>query len=99
MAGLKKREGLAKPEPESCDEIQRATDRALVVQALDGNSSLLREVRAALARIHDGSYGQCLQCEDHISSKRVTAIPWASQCIKCQEEADREYAAIPRSSL
>jgi len=93
IAKLKKREGLeAEPEAEFFDEIQRAADRALVIQALDRNSSLLREVRAALARIDDGGYGQCLQCEDTISPNRLAAIPWASLCVKCQEEVDRECA-------
>jgi DnaK suppressor protein len=96
MAGLKNREGLeAEPEAEFCDEIQRAADRALLIQTLDRSSSLLREVRAALARIHDGSYGQCLHCEEPISPKRLAAVPWASLCIRCQEEADREYAGNP----
>jgi DnaK suppressor protein len=93
MAGLRNREGLeAEPEAEFCDEIQRAADRALLIQALDRNSSLLREVRAALARIDDGNYGQCLQCEDPISPKRLAVVPWAPLCLKCQEEADRECA-------
>jgi DnaK suppressor protein len=96
LAKLKNREGLeAEPEAEFFDEIQRAADRALVIQALDRNSSLLSEVRAALARIDDGGYGQCLQCEDPISPKRLAAIPWASLCIKCQEDADRECAGNP----
>jgi hypothetical protein len=42
LAKLKNREGLeAEPEAEFFDEIQRAADRALVIQALDRNSSLL----------------------------------------------------------
>jgi RNA polymerase-binding transcription factor len=96
VAELENREGLAaEAETEFCDQIQRAADRAIVIQALDRNSALLREVRAALARIGEGGYGQCLQCEDPISPKRLAAVPWASLCLKCQEEVDQERADNP----
>lgn len=59
LAGLNKRDGLtAEAEPDVFDESQRALDRALVIESLDRNSGLLREVRTALERIADGSYGR-----------------------------------------
>lgn len=91
MAGLNRRDGLAaESAPDIFDEIQLALDRALVIESLDRNSGVLRSVSAALERTQDGSYGQCLNCEEDISPKRLAAIPWAEFCIKCQEQADRE---------
>jgi DnaK suppressor protein len=49
----------------------------------------LRNVRAALARIDEGTFGVCLHCEEDISIKRLNAVPWAPYCIQCQEIADR----------
>jgi len=49
----------------------------------------LRKVKAALARMEDGSYGTCMHCEEEIGSKRLHAVPWAPFCIRCQEAADR----------
>lgn len=58
-----------------------------------GNISRLvqkrRQIREAIARIQDGSYGECLRCEEPIAEKRLKAVPWASYCIRCQEEVDR----------
>jgi RNA polymerase-binding transcription factor len=71
------------------DEIQRATERDLAIRNVDRESALLRQVKAALARIHDGSFGACIECESAISPKRLTAVPWAPRCIQCQEAADR----------
>jgi RNA polymerase-binding transcription factor DksA len=51
---------------------------------------LLRQVRAALRRVRDGSFGTCIECEWAISPKRLAAVPWASRCIQCQEAADRD---------
>jgi DnaK suppressor protein len=49
----------------------------------------LRNVRAALARIDEGTFGVCLHCEEDISIKRLNAVPWAPYCIQCQEIADK----------
>jgi DnaK suppressor protein len=74
---------------DALDEVQFAAARELRTRALERESSLLRDVRMALDRIADGSYGDCLQCEDEIGPKRLNAIPWATLCIRCQEQADR----------
>jgi DnaK suppressor protein len=49
---------------------------------------LLTSVEAALTRIHEGTFGQCLNCEHEINSKRLEAIPWVRYCITCQELID-----------
>jgi DnaK suppressor protein len=72
------------------DEIQYASERDLAIRNLDRESNLLRQVRTALRRIHDGSYGTCIDCEWVINPKRLAAVPWASRCIQCQETADRD---------
>lgn len=50
------------------------------------DTMLLREIQESLLRIDAGSYGLCLECEEPISHKRLTAIPWARHCVPCQEE-------------
>jgi DnaK suppressor protein len=74
---------------EALDAVQLMSERDLAVRSLIQDSNMLRQIRRALARIADGSYGVCLQCEEDISPKRMAALPWADFCIKCQEQADR----------
>jgi DnaK suppressor protein len=45
----------------------------------------LRQVEAAIARLNDGEYGRCVDCEQAISTRRLAAIPWAERCISCEE--------------
>ena len=40
----------------------------------------IAQVRCALARIDDGSYGMCLDCGDPIDLRRLQAVPAASLC-------------------
>jgi DnaK suppressor protein len=87
---VRNREGIAiEKSPDAFDEVQHATERELAIRNLDRESNLLRNVRAGLRRIEDGSFGVCLHCEEDISPKRLAAVPWAAFCIQCQEIADR----------
>jgi DnaK suppressor protein len=89
-AGLRNREDIAiEKTPDALDEVQLAGERELAIRNLDRESSLLRNVRTALARMDDGSYGVCMHCEEDIKPKRLEAVPWAKYCIRCQEAADR----------
>ena len=41
------------------------------------------QIRAALGRIDDGTYGVCVVCGDDIAPARLQALPFAEQCIEC----------------
>jgi DnaK suppressor protein len=86
---LRKRDGIAiEKSADEMDEIQYASERDLAIRNVDRDSVLLRQVKAALRRVREGSFGICADCESAISPKRLTAVPWAARCIQCQEAAD-----------
>src|SRR5689334_3164515 len=88
--GLRNRDDIAiEKTPDALDEVQLAGERELAIRNLDRESNLLRNVRGALARIADGSYGICMHCEEEIKPKRLDAVPFTKYCIRCQEMADR----------
>ncbi len=68
------------------DAQQQEQEQALQVNA----QSLLSEVRAALKRIDDGSYGSCVVDGEPIPEKRLEAIPWAARCVKHEAELERQ---------
>jgi len=84
--------------PDALDEVQLAGERELAIRNLDRDSNMLRQIRRALNRINDGSYGICLHCEEEISPKRIAAVPWAAYCIKCQEQVDRHEIQVDESA-
>src|SRR5580658_1985223 len=71
------------------DMTQQAAEREMATQNLHRGAALFRQLRAAMERLDDGSYGICLQCEEPISPKRLKAVPWAALCISCQETVDQ----------
>lgn len=59
-----------------------------------GNSrTLLGQVRAALRRLDDGTYGYCQRCGNPIGARRLEALPYALYDIQCQEIVERETTA------
>jgi DnaK suppressor protein len=73
------------------DQIQSETQRELAGLQMEGRAQWAREIRAALDRVADGSYGTCEHCEEPIGERRLDAVPWARMCVQCQ--AEREAAA------
>lgn len=43
----------------------------------------IQQIRRALARIADGSYGTCARCGGVITPKRLEVLPTATLCIAC----------------
>jgi RNA polymerase-binding transcription factor DksA len=56
-------------------------------QTLEGIESAslaeIGQIRLALARLAEGSYGVCTQCGGAIAPKRLEAVPTATRCIAC----------------
>ena len=50
---------------------------------------LLMMVDGALARIREGSFGECISCGKEINAKRLEAVPWTRHCIECQEKLEQ----------
>ncbi len=73
-------------EPVAKDFEERATEREgdEVLEGL-GASGLaeIRMIRAALGRIEDGVYGDCVACGEPISDERLDAVPHAARCRNC----------------
>jgi DnaK suppressor protein len=88
---MRRRDGIAiEKSADEMDEIQYASERDLAIRNADRETNLLRQVKAALQRLHDGRFGTCMECELAVSPKRLAAVPWASLCIQCQVAADRD---------
>ncbi len=49
----------------------------------------LRRIEAALKRIEDDEYGDCLHCGESIAPSRLRIDPAATLCIGCAEQAER----------
>ena len=63
-------------------------EKSYIIASMEGN--LLECLDEALDRIDEGSYGKCILCEKDINSKRLDALPYATLCIECKSEQEKE---------
>jgi RNA polymerase-binding transcription factor len=49
------------------------------------DTTTLQQVQAALRRVENGTFGQCLVDGGPIELKRLDAIPWAPYCVRHQK--------------
>ena len=59
----------------------------------------LTEVDLALARMRDGTYGECVDCGEPIAPARLMAYPTAQRCINCQGAYERKLSGPPLTAV
>ncbi|MFY0612490.1 MAG: TraR/DksA C4-type zinc finger protein [Hyphomicrobiaceae bacterium] len=62
------------------DAIQQ---QAMALNNERSRTNELERIKAALARIDDGSYGECLACGEDIPEKRLRFDPSIATCVGC----------------
>lgn len=45
----------------------------------------LKKIEDALKRLEEATYGNCFECGDEISERRLRALPFAVRCKDCEE--------------
>ena len=74
-------------------DIQEDIEFALIQM----KAETLNKINEALARLEEGSYGNCFECGDEIAQPRLRALPFAVRCKDCEEA--RETAEQRERSL
>src|SRR5690349_20519537 len=59
------------------DQSELDLDRSRAFDLAGRESDLIGEIDAALRRIDEGTYGQCVRCGKPISEERLKAVPTA----------------------
>jgi len=65
-------------------DIQEDIELALIQM----KSETLAKVDDALARLEQGTYGNCFECGEEIAEKRLRALPFAVRCKDCEEHKE-----------
>ena len=80
------RETVADDTQDPADQAVASYQKELLFSQGNNGHAQLTLVRAALDRLANGSFGECLQCGKTIGIKRLEALPWTPYCIDCQEK-------------
>jgi DnaK suppressor protein len=67
------------------DMAANAYTKELLVSMSDNDRQLLNLIDEALERIENGGYSKCVHCGTLLPEKRLEAVPWARNCLPCQD--------------
>jgi DnaK suppressor protein len=73
------------------DEMERATSesaRSFHLVLRERETERVHQIRGALRRLDDGTYGICRQCGEDISEGRLAVQPEAAFCIRCKQKQE-----------
>ena len=71
------------------DRAASSYNKEFLFHQSNNDRQLLQMVEGALARIREGTFGQCISCGEEINPKRLEAVPWTRFCIECQEKMEK----------
>jgi len=86
----------------SGDVIDAALDTAqdeISSQLAEVESRELTSIETALERMRQGDYGRCDGCGAAIPLARLQALPYATTCIQCQREAEKNGEVVSGAAL
>jgi DnaK suppressor protein len=81
--------GLPRRAEETDDDAAAEAARHMDIAQLSHTTAELAEIDAALARIADGSYGECIDCGGPIGRARLQVHPMAVRCAPCQSRYEK----------
>jgi DnaK suppressor protein len=70
------------------DDASEAFEQAKILALRQNAEQLLAQVRDALERFDQGSYGTCERCGHDIDPARLKALPYATLCLRCQQRQE-----------
>lgn len=65
-------------------------EQEFTLSLMQNEGVALEQIEAALERIEDNVYGDCEECGAKIPKARLTAIPYATMCVKCASQTEHE---------
>jgi DnaK suppressor protein len=79
--GIGEGQGVLDAAESSEADIQDDIEFALIQM----KSETLHRIEEALSRLAEGTFGNCFECGDEISERRLRALPFAVRCKDCEE--------------
>jgi DnaK suppressor protein len=86
------REAASAEVEDPIDQVISSEGKAAAFRVSTTESRMLQDVRAALQRIEDGTFGMCMDCGRSIEPARLEAVPWTPYCRADQEKHEAERA-------
>lgn len=71
------------------DQSASTADAESNFHLMQNGQAVLGQIDLALARLEEGSYGVCEECQTSIPLERLRLLPYATRCIRCAAKQER----------
>lgn len=75
--------------PDPSDRAHLESESITTLRIRDRERKLLKKIQEALARLEEGTYNVCEECEELIRKERLDARPVTTLCINCKEKEEQ----------
>jgi len=90
--------------PDPCDQAVQELFHMISFSLRDKERETIQEIREAIRRIDEGTFGICRECNKRISKKRIMANPSTTLCIDCKKKEEKSkscnrkvFTSVPAS--
>src|ERR1700760_3135964 len=77
------------PTVDLADKAANSYTKEFLFGMTNTDRTILNMIDEALKSIRANHYGSCLTCQEEMQTKRLEAVPWAKNCISCQEKIEQ----------
>jgi DnaK suppressor protein len=77
------------PTVDLADKAANSYTKEFLFGMTNTDRTILNMIDEALKRIKANEYGLCANCQEEMQQKRLEAVPWAKNCISCQEKIEQ----------
>ncbi len=77
------------PTVDLADKAANSYTKEFLFGMTNTDRTILNMIDEALKRIKANEYGSCANCQEEMQQKRLEAVPWAKNCISCQEKIEQ----------
>ncbi len=75
--------------PDEIDSASSESGLAFIGRLRERERVLIKKIEYAIAKIENGTYGECESCGEDIGLKRLEARPVAELCIDCKSQQEK----------
>lgn len=75
--------GAAASREQQLHALSLAGKDPVVAAQREGLVQTIAEIRSALQRLDEGTFGRCTSCSDPVPLERLEFRPWAATCVAC----------------
>jgi DnaK suppressor protein len=80
------------------DLVSASVEKEKAFEYGEAGVNALREIRSALRKLKEGTYGLCELCGKPIGLKRLEVMPYARLCVKCKAKEESSGKTVPPSA-